>query len=212
MFNMPELFAQNIGDTVLMGRCKYEKDGTKAPVEWIVFDKKSSGTVLLLTKYAMVANTDNHAYGTPGGMDTRDKIVLLSIRQAERYLNSGKAEIEQFTVINPSGRKDEAKIARMTPYAVKKYDTWFSGDSRRHGNLADSCGLRSPGYNQGDVSYAVIEHIDVRGHAAELERYAIRPALRSELNNYVKISGSGQTAVWASEKYILETENSKSRH
>ena len=115
MFNMPELFAQNIGDAVLMGRYKYEKDGKKAPVEWIVLDKKSNGTVLLLTKYAMVANTDNHAYGTPGGMDTRDKIVLLSIRQAERYLNSGKAGIEQYTVLNPIGRKDEARIAPMQP-------------------------------------------------------------------------------------------------
>ena len=254
MFNIPAVSAQEVGDTVLMGKYHYDKDGTEKPIEWIVLNKKSNGTVFLLTKYAIelksyhnkrdpvtwadcslrkwlneeffdtafdadeqdsikvteVTNNPNPVYGTQGGMDTRDRIFLLSIAQAGKYLDSGKTGIEKLTILNPFSKVDEARVVKMTPYVSEKFDKRFPGASRKRNNQASSWLLRTVGNTQLAIAN-VIEggSISALGSWIDLEYTSIRPALWAELTDYVKIGSMGKYDVWGSEKYNMKKESRK---
>ena len=72
-----------------------------------------------------VINTENTKYGTPGGVNTTDKIFLLSIAEVQQYF-----------------KNDEVRRAKATPFA-KMRGAWVSDDGL--------CWwwLRSPGHFQG---------------------------------------------------------------
>jgi hypothetical protein len=101
-----------------------------------------------------VVNSENPEYGTPGGVNTTDKIFLLSITEAQKYF-----------------KDDNARKLKPTPFA-KMRGAWVSNDGY-------SCWwLRSPGSNHyfaahvcngGDVHYD--------GYGVERDNNAVRVAL-----------------------------------
>ena len=227
VFNIPEVSAQEIGDTVLMGKYPYEEDGTKKPIEWIIIDKEADGTVLLLTKYLIeikkyneeqrpitwagcslrnwlnrdfyntafnsyekadirltnLVNHDNTQSGARGGIKTDDRVFLLSIREAARYFKS-----------------DKARQAHTTPYT----------DSRCNCKGTSFWWLRSPGFWT-DCAAGVHKNgkIAELGQGVTWAEWAVRPALKAVLRNYVNVNRYGSTAVWESEKKDKKKESRK---
>ena len=86
-------------------------------------------------KTVTVANPSNPRHGTRGGSDTRDRVYLLSIGEAEAYFSS-----------------DDARMCAPTDAAI---DHGASGDSdyRVDGRSAGSWWLRSPGYYEHEAAY-----------------------------------------------------------
>jgi len=115
---------------------------------------------ILLTE---VRNEDNPRYKTPGGNDTEDRVFLLSLGEAERYLP--KTFLSQRMV---------------TPYA-KKHGAYTSG--------LGTCWwwLRSPG--SGPCGAASVYHngdISVRGLVVNYRDNAVCPALWIDLESEIE--------------------------
>ena len=103
----------------------------------------------------VLKNPDNPKYGTEGGGDTRDRIFLLSLDEAEWYL-----------------MYDAERRLNPTPYAVKRgayvsemyWSSWWW--------------LRSPGFDQGDASFvSAVGALCPSGNYVGNDYYAVRPAL-----------------------------------
>ena len=105
-----------------------------------------------------VKNAKNPKYGTSGGADTKDKVFLLSIAEAEKYFDS-----------------DSDRQAEPTAYAVAQ-GVWTSEDN---GNCW--WWLRSPGTDRGSSgSAALVEsdgYVDDFGGYVDFDTGAVRPAL-----------------------------------
>ncbi len=103
----------------------------------------------------VLKNPDNPKYGTEGGGDTRDRIFLLSLDEAEWYL-----------------MYDAERRLNPTSYAVKRgayvderyWSSWWW--------------LRSPGFDQGDASFvSAVGTLCPSGNYVGNDYYAVRPAL-----------------------------------
>ncbi len=106
-----------------------------------------------------VKNSDNPEYNTPGGNDTEDRIFLLSINEAEKYLTGSERRLIP------------------APYAAKQ------------GELQGNNGncwwwLRSPGINSYGAACVDDEgSIRSRNHIAMRVKYAVCPALWIEMES-----------------------------
>ena len=107
----------------------------------------------------VLKNSDNPKYGTLGGVDTRDRVFLLSLDEAEWYLIY-----------------DAERVLQPTPYAVKK------GAFTNKRMQSSAWWLRSPGgnvccaagvYTDGALDFGCF---DVR-----LDDISVRPALWIDL-------------------------------
>lgn len=96
----------------------------------------------------------NPQYYTDAGNDTKDKVFLLSINEAQMYFKS-----------------NESRLCKATGYAVYK-------NARVNGDGNCWWWLRSPGYN-GNIASVVLDDgfINDSGYYAVSDNYAIRPAL-----------------------------------
>jgi len=94
-----------------------------------------------------ISNPDNLWYGTPGGDDTRDKLFLLSLEEADRYFgNSGDYLNERRISWNSKGKAVE-----------NDKGSYFSNvyDKKRAaliGNVGTWWWLRSPGETSGSAA------------------------------------------------------------
>lgn len=105
-------------------------------------------------------NTDNPSYHTPGGSDTEDKVFLLSIDEAKKYLTKNK------------------RTTAPTPYAVKQ------GAYRNNGNCW--WWLRSPGSNAGLAAYVSDDgYINDHGFIVHYDTHAVCPALWVNLESEI---------------------------
>ena len=106
----------------------------------------------------IVKNPDNPNYQTPGGNDTEDKVFLLSIDEALKYL------------VRPE------RIVAPSPYVKKKgYLTW---------NGYCCWWLRSPGCSPDCAAGVSTDGIvDNRGGSVKLIPEVVRPALWVELGS-----------------------------
>ena len=106
----------------------------------------------------VLKNPDNPKYGTPGGGDTRDRIFLLSLDEAEWYI-----------------MYDAGRVLKPTPYAVErgiylveKTPKWW---------------LRSPGLDQTAASNVSVDgSLKLSGYFVHYDGLAVRPALWLILN------------------------------
>lgn len=100
-----------------------------------------------------VINTENTKYGTPGGVNTTDKIFLLSIAEVQQYF-----------------KNDEVRRAKATPFA------------KMRGALVSDYGfcswwwLRSPGIDRRSAAF-VHGGVDARGRDVFRDDIAVRAAL-----------------------------------
>ena len=116
------------------------------------FNEAEKGLVALMK----VKNADNPEYGTDGGVDTEDRIFLLSLGEAERYFED-----------------DEDRRTIPTEYAVAK-NVYVSSDL---GTVW--WWLRSPGYTSNKAAVVLtVGSLDYYGLHVNDIRYAVRPALR----------------------------------
>ena len=229
VLNVTEVSAQNVGDTVLMGKYPYEEDGTKRPIEWIIIDKEADGTVLLLTKYLIEIKSYNEDkrpitwagctlrkwlnkdfYNTAFNSYEKADIRLTNLVNHDNPLSGARGGIKTDDMvfllsIREAERyfnSDKARRAHTTPYA----------DSRRAHKGFPFWWLRSPGFWT-DCAAGV----DRTGSIAEMgqgvnwgiNEHAVRPALKAVLRNYVNVSRHGSSAVWKSEKKDNKKESSK---
>ena len=132
------------------------------------FDSAFSAEEQELIITTKVKNPDNPEYKTPGGNDTEDKVFLLSISEAEKYLPT-----------------DFERKASPSPYAEKQ-GAWTNNGS---------CWwwLRSPGRNPFNAAYIhyfgnIIERgVDVnRGNGVSIDYGAVCPALWVDLGHETK--------------------------
>ena len=101
-----------------------------------------------------VVNSENPKYGTPGGVNTTDKIFLLSITEAQKYF-----------------KDDNARKLKPTPFA-KMRGAWVSNDGYSY------WWLRSPGYNQRYAAYVIYDGgVNNHGHYVNSDNIAVRVAL-----------------------------------
>ena len=117
---------------------------------------------------------------TKGGKDTKDRIFLLSYREANQYLGVTWDGEE-----NPSGRAEMTEFLRQKT-ADNPYYRDVSEDHPRYGFCY--WWLRSPGYLQNLVAQVAESGVLIAGHSTSGE-VAIRPALWLNLNAAVEKDG-----------------------
>ena len=115
-----------------------------------------------------VENTDDPNFKTPGGNDTEDKVFLLSIVEAEKYMPT---DFERKTAPTPFAKKEGA--------CTNNGSCWWW--------------LRSPGRNPFNAAYVhyfgnIIDRgIDVnRGNGVSIDYGAVCPALWFELGSGIE--------------------------
>lgn len=105
-------------------------------------------------------NEDNPDYGTDGGQDTRDKVFLLSVVDAENFFSG-----------------DKERVAKNTAYA--KMQGAFTSDSG-----GSWWWLRSPGGYQSYAAYVIASGFVYRGGIFVYDgRNAVRPAIWLDLSS-----------------------------
>ncbi|MDR1131014.1 MAG: copper amine oxidase N-terminal domain-containing protein [Oscillospiraceae bacterium] len=130
-----------------------------------------------------VLNEDNSRYETPGGNDTRDKVFLLSIDEAERYFSDDSARTATAQLnLTQAQMEDAARRMDENPH--------YGDDVTYDGALANITGwtndnwvwwLRSPG-DDADYAAGVDDDggpvlIDYEGEPVVIDYGGVRPAL-----------------------------------
>ena len=108
----------------------------------------------------LVSTPDSSRYKTKGGNSTNDKLYLLSLEEAEKYL-----------------RNDEVKKCIPTAYAIS------NGSIRSEFRGTNYWWLRSPGLLQ--ISAAVVEYcgeLYESGYMADNSDVCVRPAMWIEID------------------------------
>ncbi len=163
---VPQAYSQNVGSTVNFGAYPYDADGTPMPIEWIVVEKDSDGTAVLLSKYGLDAkpyNADgsettwansslrkwlNGAFlNTAFSAQERNLIYVTSLVNGDNrvYRTPGgsntqdKVFLLSTDLVQKYFSSQKARVAAATPYAKKQGAYVYDGDG--------SCWwwLRSPG-------------------------------------------------------------------
>ena len=109
-----------------------------------------------------VNNENNKQFNTAGGIDTKDKVFLLSIKEAAILFDNDKGRVEQNTV-----------------YSIAQ------GTRVKSNSGAGSWWLRSPGSSQ---DWAAVVNSDGTtnrsGNIVDVDRNAVRPALWLDLSSW----------------------------
>lgn len=122
-------------------------------------------------KNTTVVNDDNPKYGTEGGVNTTDKVYLLSIAEASNTVYGFNGELYA----------SETREAKNTAYAKEcGASTWMG--TEYEGN--DDWWLRSPGRLSDDASYVYFIGCGVYdGYDVNYDHFAVRPALHLNLSS-----------------------------
>lgn len=123
------------------------------------------------------------------GDDTKDKIFLLSIPEAKKYLSPGFNNSKKL-------RKYIYTVAKLTPYAFKR-----GGNRYRYEHsgvpLVSWWWLRSPGDSAEKAAFTGRDgDVYSDGFLVQLDYGAVRAALRADLHNYVNISNNEKRGLW----------------
>ena len=132
-------------------------------------------------KNITVVNEDNLYYGTEGGVNTTDKVYLLSIAEA---CNTAYGFNGEFRTVS------ETREAKNTAYA-KECGAWTSTSTEYEGN--GDWWLRSPGDDSIDASDVDgYGYGHVYGMNGYIDRGAVRPALHLNLSSSTLWSYAGK--------------------
>jgi hypothetical protein len=123
------------------------------------------------------------------GEDTKDRIFLLSIPEAEKYISPGNKGSVKL-------RKYVSTVARLTPYAFRR-----GGDRYRYrhsgARFVSWWWLRSPGNSAEKAAFMGRDgEVYSDGFFVQLDYGAVRAAFRTGLENYVNISRNRQRGLW----------------
>jgi len=122
------------------------------------FTQAQQDAILITT----LKNEDNPVFGTDGGLDTSDKVFLLSIAEAENLFQS-----------------DEDRVAKRTTYAE-----WQCASTNDNG--AGWWWLRSPGYYRNVAAYVYTDgSVGRDGWDVRNTLGAVRPALWLDLTSEI---------------------------
>ena len=136
-------------------------------------------------KNTTVVNDDNPYCGTEGGVDTIDKVYLLSISEASNTAYGFNGEF---------GVRSETRVATNTAYVAGK-DLGFEEDSISAAGEADYWWLRSPGNNSRFPCTSIVWSSgsgSFDGEANFIGRESIRPALHLDLSSSTLWSYAGK--------------------
>ena len=167
-----QVLAVEDGRALLLSRCALDSKPYNTERTYVTWESSSlrawlNGTFLneafrleeqMLIPEVTVSADKNPRYGTDPGNSTSDKIFLLSISEAEQYLDS-----------------DKARQAQASEYAKKQgADTFYSVNTWWW--------LRSPGYDQNFAAYVFYDgSVGYYGSGVDLSSGAVRPALWIDL-------------------------------
>ena len=136
-------------------------------------------------KNTTVVNDDNPYCGTEGGVDTIDKVYLLSISEASNTAYGFNGEF---------GVRSETRVATNTAYVAGK-DLGFEEDSISAAGEADYWWLRSPGNNSRFPCTSIVWSSGLGsfdGEANFFSSESIRPALHLDLSSSAFWSYAGK--------------------
>ena len=132
-------------------------------------------------KNTTVVNEDNPYYGTEGGVNTTDKVYLLSIAEAGNTAYGFNGEFRT---------ESEIREAKNTAYA-KECGAWTSTSTEYEGN--GYWWLRSPGYDSYDASFVRYKgYGNDYGDCVHDGTNAVRPALHLNLSSSTLWSYAGK--------------------
>lgn len=177
------------GDIIEFGSYPFEADGTEKPIEWIILERYSDDTALLISKYCLAARRfdstsndweqseirqwlNNEFYNATFKDEDKNaiiknreagcKVFLLSVEEANKYF-----------------KNNEDRIAYPTPCAIVR-------GAYINDNYGGSCWwwLRSPGTFQNYAAYVDDDgYVDSGGLDVDDDSRAVRVALKINLNN-----------------------------
>jgi hypothetical protein len=111
---------------------------------------------------SMIANSANPWYGTPGGIDTTDKVFLLNIEEVVKYFGDS-GQLRDKNRGNIHWIDDQYNSTRIAKFANDNASWWW---------------LRSPGRNSNRVVYVLDSgYIDFSGGFFYHDDGGVRPAL-----------------------------------
>ena len=126
-------------------------------------------------KETLLVNEDNDDYMTLGGKDTTDKIFLLSIDEARKYLSDGNSLENKDQLVRAGAAKgtqyaDYRRLGKIPENKKDEYEEWMLENSAYY--------LRSPGGTQ-ERTAAVRPNaiISTSGNDTGLNRRGVRPAM-----------------------------------
>ena len=133
-------------------------------------------------KNTTVVNEDNPYYGTEGGVNTTDKVYLLSIAEASNTAYGFNGEFNT---------ESETREAKNTAYA-EECGAWMSPSTEYEGN--GDWWLRSPGNSSAVASSVVFDGLGVDSNGVDVGdvHVAVRPALHLNLSSSTLWSYAGK--------------------
>ena len=138
------------------------------------FSEKEQGSIFTTT----VINADNPSYSTEGGIDTRDKVFLLSLAEATNTAYG-------FT---DSNSDTDTRKATNTAYVA---NGGKSGTNQMRGaGVADRWWLRSPGDDAHDAALVLGKGSVADSGAYVSNAYGVRPAFNLNLNSVLFTSAA----------------------
>lgn len=116
-----------------------------------------------------IVNADNEKCGTDGGVDTLDRVFLLSTEDVEMYFGVGFVEFGVGSIEIPESSDD--LVCFPTDYAFE------NGTYVDDKNKGCCWWLRSPGASPSDAAYVSRDSVSYGGFNVGNDRIAVRPAL-----------------------------------
>jgi hypothetical protein len=124
-----------------------------------------------------VINEDNSKYGTPGGNDTRDKVFLLSIDEAERYFSDDSARTAKLNLTRAQMEDAARRMDENSDYYDLTYDRALELNTQYNGE-AVWWWLRSPGSDANRAAIVLVDgYVGDLGGVVITGNGGVRPAL-----------------------------------
>ena len=188
------------GDIIEFGSYPFEADGTEKPIEWIILEKYSDDTALLLSKYGL----DEVRFD--GSSDNWEKSEIRQWLNNEFY-NKAFDEKERINIIESSIECEKSVCFGNSTYTVndkifllsiEEAEKYFNSDEERKccstpytqrnksviGRIVGSCWwLRSPGRSQGGAACVSDAGYVISYNNVYFDGNAVRMAFKINLKN-----------------------------
>lgn len=193
----------NVLDNIKFGTYPYGKDGEKAPIEWLVLDKKHD-KVLLISEFGIDCQKYNKSFARvtwesctlrkwlnciffESSFSKEEQKIILETEVANPYntefaVDGGNDTADKVFLLNINEAEwylgsDEARLCHATPYA-KSRGAYIWRDFNPYDEPLCGWWLRSPGANQyGAAEVRPNGSISKGGAPVRDNKNCIRPAL-----------------------------------
>ncbi len=173
------------------GNVSWEKCSLRAWLNSEFFREAFSAAEQEAVLFTEVGNGENQGYdweslgktNTDGGNDTRDRVFLLSFREAGRYFGVEYSGIE-------GSAENTASRMLLTPYALARDAFYNKTEALTERRSTGRWWLRSPGMDRSDAAFVEFNGSMLSFHVDE-SSISVRPAIWIDLESEVFLSEDG---------------------